>query len=174
MTKIFRFLLWSLLFSITAANADTISKFTLPSGVDVTIQEAAFQKTNFAVEGCSNETEKCRINGRIPFGVASGLPKTYLKQITISFQGRSYDLDISDMYDAWGMRPLQYPGKVRYFGGSCSDVRNCELRGLFSDASGSFVAEWRIVDGLATRTILTDSSDVVALFMKNIDPPKYD
>jgi hypothetical protein len=78
------------------------------------------------------------------------------------------------MYDAWGARPLEHPGAVRYFGGKCIDSANCQFRGLFSDAAGSFVAEWRVVNGISVRTVLTSSDDVVSLFMKKIDPPEYD
>jgi hypothetical protein len=78
------------------------------------------------------------------------------------------------MYNAWGSRPLEFIGSVRYFGGKCVDAKNCSFRGLFSDAGGSFVAEWRVINGVSTRTVLTDSSDVVSLFMKNIDPPEYE
>jgi len=153
--------------------ADQSSTFVLPSGVEVTVVEAAFHADNFAVEGCSERSSTCRINGRIPYGVAFGLPKTYVKSIEVSFQGASYALDVADMYNAWGNRPLEYPGAVRYFGGKCFDEKNCQFRGLFSDAAGSFVAEWLIVDGYSTRSILTSNSDVVNLFTKNIDPPEF-
>jgi len=33
------------------------------------------------------------------------------------------------------------------------------------------VAQWEIVDGVSVRTVLTDSDDIVDLFMHNIDPP---
>jgi hypothetical protein len=36
------------------------------------------------------------------------------------------------------------------------------------------VAEWRVVNGTAVRTVLTDSHDVVTLFMKNIDTPDFE
>ncbi len=104
----------------------------------------------------------------------SGLPKSYVKRLKVAFGGASYDLDSSDMYDAWGDRPLQVAGKVRYLGGRCFDARNCQVRGLFSDGASSFVAEWRVVDGRTTRTVLTDSIDVVDLFIKSIDPPEVD
>ena len=165
--------LLSFLFSASVA-ADKASTFTLPSDVDVTIIESVFQVSKFDVEGCSTRSPICRINGRIPYGAAFGLPKTYVKSIMISFQGASYALDVKDMYNAWGNRPLEHNGAVRYFGGKCFDKKNCQFRGLFSDAAGSFVAEWLIVDELAIRTILTSSNDVVSLFMKNIDPPEID
>ena len=91
---------------------------------------------------------------------------TYLKNITASYQGHSYTLDVADMYNAWGNRSLEHPGVIRYFGGRCYDKSNCQFRGIFSDAAGSFVAEWLIVDGLAIRTVLTSSNDVVNLFKK--------
>jgi len=91
-----------------------------------------------------------------------------------TFAGRSYSLDVSQMYNAWGSRPLEYKGSVRYFGGSCENALNCTLRGLFSDAAGAYVAEWQIVNGVSERTILTWSADVVTEFMKHIDPPEYD
>ncbi len=137
------------------AVADTVAAFTLPSGVAVRVVEAPFR--------VSRKSE-CRINGRrVPFGAGSPLPKTYVKSITVSFQGRSYALDASCMYDAWGGRPLEVPGVVRYFGGKCFDAQNCQFRGLFSDASKSFVAEWHIVNGIPIRSVLTGSNDIVHL-----------
>jgi hypothetical protein len=147
--------------------------FTLPTGVKVSILEAPFKPTEWRVDGCSPEAKACRINGRLPFGAAFGMPRTYVKRITVEYQGRAHALDATDMYNAWGSRPLEVKGAVRYFGGKCFDAHNCQFRGLFSDAAGSFVAEWRIVNDQATRTVLTDSNDVVHLFIANIDPPEY-
>jgi hypothetical protein len=159
---------------VTPAKADTTSTFILPSGVEVKIVEATLKKSLFKIEGCSDKDSVCRINGHVPFGISFGLPKTYVRKISISFKERSYLLDVSNMYNAWGSRPLEYPGKIRYFGGKCSDINNCQIRGLFSDGAGSFVAEWRIVNGRQVRTVLTDSNDIVNLFMEHIDPPEFD
>ncbi len=154
--------------------ADTTANFTLPSGVVVQIVEAAFDRTKFRVDGCSGRETFCQIEGRTPFGSDLDLPKTYVKNILVSFAGAKHLLDASDMYNAWGSRPLEYKGSIRYFGGKCSNSNNCQLRGVFSDASGSFVAEWQIVNGISTRTVLTSSNDVVHLFMEHIDPPEYE
>jgi hypothetical protein len=156
------------------ALADTEAAFILPSGVKVKIIEAPFNKELFKVLGCTDSGPPCFINGHVPFGVAFGLPETYVKSILVSYQGQSYSLEVSDMYDAWGGRPLEHKGVVRYFGGKCFSTKDCQFRGLFSDAAGSFVAEWRIVNGMPIRTVLTDSNDIVNLFMKNIDPPEFD
>jgi hypothetical protein len=156
------------------AGAGPQVKFTLPSGVVVAITEAPFARPKFRVSGCTDEGAACFINGHVPFGRASRLPRTYVERIAVSFGGSTYILDSSDMYDAWGERPLEHAGKVRYFGGRCTDSKNCQVRGLFSDGAASFVAEWRVVNGRATRTVLTDSTDVVDLFMRHIDPPVFE
>jgi hypothetical protein len=148
--------------------------FTLPSGVHVQITEEKFQRNQFKIVGCKNVDKSCLINGHIPFGIMDSLPSTYLKAITVSYLGHSYSLDVANMYDAWDVRPLEFKGSVRYFGGSCSDNQNCRFRGLFSDGAATFVAEWCVVNGSSTRTVLTDSSDVVDLFMRHIDPPDLD
>ena len=174
MTPMYVAILLGCLFS-TSALADTTSTFTLPSDVDATIVESVFDKKMFNVEMCPSSGFICRINGRFPYGVDFNVPKTYVKSITISFQGAAYALDVTDMYNAWGDHPLEYyPGAGRYFGGKCFDKKNCQFRGLFSDAAGAFVAEWRIVDAVAIRTVLTLSDDVAHLFGENIDPPEYD
>jgi hypothetical protein len=139
--------------------------------VAVTITEASFENGSFKVSGCTDTSPGCMINGHVPMGLAFGMPKTYVKQISISYLAQTYLLDASDMYDAWGKRPLERKGFVRYFGGKCFDRKNCRFRGIFSDGEGSFVAEWIIVDGVTVRTVLSGSDDIVSLFIKHIDPP---
>lgn len=154
--------------------AESVSSFTLPSSVNVTIIEAVFDKKNADIEYCSSGGSICRINGGIPFGVDANIPENYVKKITVVFQDRSYVLDATGMYNAWGGRPLEYPGIIRYFGGRCFDELNCHFRGVFSDAAGSFAAEWIVVEGFSFRTVLTGSRDVVSAFLKNIDLPEYE
>jgi hypothetical protein len=159
-----------------AALADSTATFTLPSGVIVRIVEAPFTASRFKVRRCADQDQDatCRINGGVPFGAAGGLPKTYVRSITIMWMGQSYRLNVSDMYDAWGSRPLEVKGVIRYFGGQCFDSQNCQFRGIFSDAAGAFVAEWVIRGGLVLRTILSGSVDVIDLFIKHIDPPTFE
>ena len=104
-------------------------------------------------------------------GIVSTVPKTYVWNISVTYRGKSYQLKADDMYDAWGERPLEHKGVVRHFGGACVDLENCQFRGLFSDGAASFVAEWKIVNGVESRTILTDSRDVMEVFRQSIDPP---
>jgi hypothetical protein len=154
------------LFCFEVTFAETAAVFTLASGVTVRIVEEPVT---------ASRQSQCRIGGRIvPRAEGAPLPKTYVKSITVSFQGRSYELDASCMYNAWGKRPLEVPGVIRYFGGKCFDARNCQFRGLFADASEAFVAEWRVVNGTPIRTVLSGSIDIVNLFSQHIDPPEFD
>lgn len=162
------------LFSAVPALAGSEATFTLPSGVTVKIVEAAFEKKLFKVAGCTESSKICLINGHVPMGAAFAVPRTYVKSISVAYQGQTYFLDVADMYNAWGQRPLEEKGVVRYFGGKCFDKNNCQFRGLFSDAAGTFVAAWQIHGGSAFRTVLSDSGDIIHLFMQDIDPPEFD
>ena len=127
------------------------------------------------IKGCGETDPECLINDTIPSGSDFGLPKSYVKSITASFGGRTYELDASNMYNAWGGRPLE-AGGTRFFGGKCETSEKtdiCHLRGIFSDGAGSFVAEWVVVNGKSTRTVLTSSNDVLGLFLDHIDPPEF-
>lgn len=146
--------------------------FLLPGGVRIEIVEVPFKSASFTVLGCTAQSTACLINGHIPFGTDLELPKTYVSKITASYQGQTYLLDSSNMYNAWGGRDFETKSGVRYFGGKCFDAKNCQFRGVFSDAAGTFVAEWKVIDGISLRTVLTNSSDVVGLFLKHIVPPE--
>jgi len=152
----------------------TSSSFTLPSNVAIRIEESRFDASSHTINGCGEAAavgKSCLIGRQLVFGSANQIPKTYVTSIVASFGGREYKLDVSEMYDAWGNRPLEVQGSGRYFGGSCEDAMNCTLRGLFSTGAATYAAEWQIVDGVSTRTVLTDSSDVVTAFQQHIDPP---
>jgi hypothetical protein len=165
--------LFAILATMAAAPAANVVRFTLPSGVKVEIVEAPFASSGIKAVGCENAVQVCRLGGK-PYGMATGLPKTYVRSIGITYVNATYRLDSADMYDAWGSRPLQKKGGIRYFGGSCSDAKNCVFRGLFGDGASSYVAEWVIFDGVSSRTVLSGDSDLLGLFEKYIDPPVYE
>jgi hypothetical protein len=112
-------------------------------------------------------------NGNAIFG-ATKEPKTYVSKIIFIVNNISYNLENKYMYDSWGNRPLEIPKVIKYFDAHCYDNKNCTIRGIFSDAAGSFVAEWKIINGKPIRTIITDSSDILGLFAKNISPPVFE
>ena len=164
-------LLWlllsgSLAFSTGSFAADQTYNFVLPSKVKITIVEAPYEKRPASACPGSNSEPKA----------GDYRPKTYVKSISALFQGQTIRFDVTCMTDAWNGRPLQHEGVVRYFGGWCDlyDKKPyCAFRGVFSDGGESFVAEWYANGNVAKRTVFSRSSDVINLFMKNVDPPKY-
>ena len=112
-------------------------------------------------------------NGEFVFGTTKS-PKTFVSEIVFKVRGRAYHLDSRYMYNAWGDRSVTIPDVIKYFYAYCHNEENCIVRGLFSDAGGSFVAEWKIIDGKAIRTVMTNSSDIVSAFSTNISPPMFD
>jgi hypothetical protein len=156
----------TLIFSAGCFASDQEYTFVLPSKVKVTIVEAPFEK---------RPASFCPGYRHIP-QIGDYRPKTYVKSITALFRGHKIRFDVTCMYDAWNGRTLEHKGVIRYFGGWCQLHGNkpyCAFRGIFSDASERFVAEWHANGLKAKRTVFTSSSDIFELFNKNIDPPDY-
>lgn len=90
------------------------------------------------------------------FGTDSIIPHTVLKKLTVKQGAKRTSLDVSFMYDPWFERLDKSRFKVRVYDGG-----SLVLTGLFSDAAGSYVAEWLIVDAIGVRTLLSNESSVV-------------
>lgn len=162
----------SVAFVCVDVHADTTASFVLPSGVSVSITEAPFDAKKVRISFCEEYKEVCFIDGKPPFGSFYDPPETYVKQIKVSFKKQSYILDSTQMFNAWGDRPLD-AGSIRYFGGSCNGKKHCKFRGVFSDAAGAFAAEWLVIDGKPMRTVLTSSKDLISFIANRIDPVPY-
>ena len=118
------------------------------------------------------------VNGTAPFGEDSSnpraVPSSYLAKLTLRVKGKTYNLETTNMYNAWGDRPLEDHGQ-KYMAAHCYDPNTCTLRGIFSGQGGLYVAEWIIGNGKPFRSILSDSTDVVDFFMKGgINPPVFE
>ena len=154
--------------------ANEAKVFDLGNGIKVSILEEKFDPKSHKIENCENSNIPCRIDSHIPYGTAFNMPRTELKELKLTTESGTYKLDTTGMYNAWGERPLEYKGSIKYLGAYCFNPQNCTLRGIFSDAAGSYVAEWLILNGISTRTVLSSSDDIMHLFMTNIEPPRYD
>lgn len=153
-----------------AAGEDAAASYEFGT-VRVTIAEKSFDPRRANVETCQGGAGICRINGVIPFGVAAGVPKTMLAKVTVQTAGKTYELETGGMYNAWGGKTDEAGQRLS---AKCFDPNNCIVRGVFSVTAGAYVAEWAIVDGRASRTMLTGSRDVVELFKKHIEPPLFE
>lgn len=160
-----------LLMSVACANEKA---FDLGGGLKLHLEEREFVSSEWEIELCPGSESVCLINGKVPFGVEGSTPKSYLYKLEITNGNQTYQLDISNMFNAWGKRPLEYSGTVKYFFGTCQNPKWCTFRGLFSDGAGSFVAEWKVRMGLTERTVITNSNDIVHLFITHIEPPTYE
>lgn len=153
--------------SSIASAADQTYNFELPSKIKITIVEAPYAER--PASACPGAGAAQRAD--------SYRPKTYVKSTRAFFQGQTIRFDVTCMTDAWNGRPLRHEGVVRYFGGWCKlyDKKPyCGFRGIFADGCESFAAEWYANGNVAKRTVLSGSSDIIDLFMKNIDPPEYE
>jgi hypothetical protein len=109
-------------FSSTTLASDE-KRYELDGGIVVTIEEAQFTPEQHDIKNCASSKIPCTIDGVFPFGTAFNIPRTYLKRLTFSIKNKTYELDTSGMYNAWGNRPLEHKGSIRYLGAHCySDV----------------------------------------------------
>jgi hypothetical protein len=158
----------------TAADDELTASYEFGKNTKVTLLEKVFDPRQARVETCRGGAGVCRINDAIPFGVSSGMPKTFLAKVTLEVDRKTYTLDSGGMYNAWGKKPGDGQGTAQRLSAQCFDAYNCIVRGLFSETAGAYIAEWAIVDGHASRTMLTGSRDVVELFKKHIEPPLFE
>lgn len=151
--------------SLPASSAELST--LLGSGIQVIAVEKPFTSADHAITGCKS-FQPCLVDGQKVFG-AIGLPRTILEKVSLRYGDASYELDVRGMFD-----PMLGTDLKGRWDGYCYDSRNCTLRAVFSDAGGAYCAEWQIVNGVATRTILTDSMDVVKFIRANLVAPRYE
>jgi hypothetical protein len=171
-TKTLLFLFATLLVGSQGWSAtDTI---IVHDSIKVIINEAAFDSSSAHMQFCKSGTQRvvCRINGGSVYGADLDLPKTYVKSIVLKVGKKSYNLDCSYMYNAWGKRSNDK--KMKYLGAHFYDSDNGAVRAIFSDAGCSFVAQWQVSGGIPFRDVLTSDIDIVGLFVKQIDPPAFE
>jgi hypothetical protein len=117
------------------------------------------------------------VNGTTPFGEGGNpyaIPFSYLAKLSLHVKGKIYLLETTNMYNAWGDRPLEYNGR-KYMAAHCYDPDTCLLRGIFSETSGAYIAEWEIRNGKPIRRILSDAPDLVQFFMRGgVNPPVFE
>lgn len=97
-------------------------------------------------------------HGRIGpiFGTDGAVPHTKLEKLILLEGTRKTPLDVSCMYDPWFEQIDVHQFRIRSIG-----PRSRILTGSFSDAAGSYAAEWLIVDWIGVRTLLSNEPSVV-------------
>ena len=144
---------------------------TISLNPDTELHFVDYHYSESEMEKCKQDFSSCFRNGLPAFGTTS-FPKTHLTELRLRYENIEYKLETLNMYNSGRNKKLTESG-LQYFHASCFNIKNCLVRGLFSDAAGSYVAEWTIVDGIALRSILTFQRDVIRQFMKDIRPPAY-
>lgn len=121
------------------------------------LTSAPFNPARHSIARCTSGSfaAVCEIDGKPFFGSDDEMPETQLMSATLRLDSAAISLDVSSMFDPWfGDRPSDDSFSIEHrdFG--------WELTGCFSDAAGSYVARWMIVNAHAIRTVLTDDEDI--------------
>jgi hypothetical protein len=165
-----RFPLLMLFILVGAASADAHTLTMRVNRVDVVAVEEPFRPAAHRIEGCNRPYQGCKIDGTLLIGLPA-VPTKELTRLAVTCDGKTYELDTSGMFGP--LLPATGEKWQGHFSGFCYDRDNCGFRGVFSDAGGSYAAEWLIRNGVARRTVLSDSGDVVQFFLQYPNPPKY-
>ncbi|MBA3607018.1 MAG: hypothetical protein H0W43_00660 [Chthoniobacterales bacterium] len=124
-------------------------RFSFEQGIVLDYEIAPFNKNIFR--------QKVGRIGPV-YGVdGGGAPSTELRKLVVTRENKKTPLEVSCMYEPAPGGMLKSQFRVRLL-----NARSMSLTGTFSDAAGSYVAQWLIVDGIGVRTILSDNPDTVS------------
>jgi len=122
-----------------------------------------FRPDKFKIDTCKINNFKgiCRINNELVFGTDWEMPKYYLKKAHVIINKTKIILDVSSMFNPFFEEPQD-----KFFVLKKSEGGYI-LNALLSDGAGGYVAQWKIVNNTAIRTIISDDENImVNLFYK--------
>jgi hypothetical protein len=150
----------------SVASAAEPLEFTFDGGVTVQIVEKPFSASKHDIGFCKSDMPcPCKVDGKWPFGTPPcELPNNKLEKLVVKIWGKAYRLNTTNMFNAFEGRGPELNG-VELFTVSCKGA-SCVVKGAFSDGAGGYVAEWKIQDGKAKRTLLSADEAVMFPFME--------
>lgn len=127
------------------------AKIPLDKGITLTLKAEPFDPKNHQIKTCKimDWSGICLIDGKPVFGTDWSMPTTKLICATLSINNHNIDLDVSCMYNPWFGQPRVDSFSITHVEGGLL------VRASFSDAAGSYDAEWFVVEHTAVRTLLS-------------------
>jgi len=133
-------------------SAATSHKIPLKHNITLEMAVAPFDAAKHRVTECEIMGSKliCLIDDKPVFGTDWGLPKSKLIKAAVKIGPSVVDLDVSCMFNPWFSKPdpRDFTADSVYGG--------YRIRGNFSDAAGSYKAEWLIIQNSSVRTQLAN------------------
>lgn len=142
-----------LLFWLTSCgvNAEEMSSQLSVDGVGkLSIHTEKFDPGAHDIKKCGDYV--CIIDKEIVFGADGNIPKYHIQKITFSTEKFTTILDVSGMYEP-GITDENIDSNlsiVHYWGDFY------KVQGMFSDGSGTYVAQWIVTKNVSTRTHISD------------------
>ena len=120
-----------------------------------------FDSTKHNIQHCNilDWSGVCLIDGAPFLGTDWEMPKSVLKRAYIEINGKEIELETFGMYNPWFVYT-----KKEFFSVEGWTESGWIVRGFFSDGAGSYVAEWKIINGASIRTILSNDEYLIAKF----------
>jgi hypothetical protein len=140
-------------FVFSNASQLTDSSHTISLKHDIILEMTAgpFDSAKHRITECELMGSKgvCLIDDKPVFGTDWTLPRSQLMKAAVKMGSRVVHLDVSCMFNPWAEKPdPQDFSAEKVYGGYF-------VHGNFSDAAGSYKAEWFIVESGSARTQLS-------------------
>jgi hypothetical protein len=131
--------------------------YTIPllRDLSLVLVVAPFDATKHEITKCKGPdwTSVCLIDGKPVFGTDWDMPRNQLIKASAKLATGTVDLDVSCMYNPWFSKP-----DPRDFSAEKVDGGYL-IRGFFSDAAGSYNAEWLVIKSSSVRTRLQTAAE---------------
>ena len=156
MNYIFLFLLFSNLSAIAQENLGIIS---FENDIKLHWTIIAFNEKEHQIKICKNDLGAqhiCAIDNAIWYGSDIGLdiPKNQLTNLVLEIGKNKIKLDVSSMFNPNLNSELsKHQFKIEKEG------NQHVLYGFFSDGAGTYTAQWRIVDTISMREVISNSDE---------------
>jgi hypothetical protein len=131
--------------------------YTIPLGeVSLVLAVVPFDAKKHEITECKGPdwSAVCLIDGKPVFGTDWEIPKSQLVRASLKAPDNIIELDVSCMYNPWFTKkpdPRDFSAE-KVEGGY-------RIRGFFSDAAGSYNAEWLVIKDSSVRTRLETAAD---------------
>lgn len=133
-------------------------KIKLADNVILTLTKDSFDPKGKKIE--ISDKVVISIDNKLVFGTDGEMPRTYLKNATLTIGTKKYDLQVDGMYNPW---------HEDYFNNKVFKLRTegdkYKIVGGFSDGAGYYGVEWVIQGQGCIRTILTNDEKILFEYM---------
>ena len=149
-----------LLFTIVSWSQENSAKIMLDENSSLEIYRKVFNPKQHKIE--YNNNLVISIDNSPLFGTDGEIPKFKLSKAILRIEGKTYNLQIDNMYNPWFGEAVN----EKFFKIIHSGENYHILKAQFSDGAGSYAAEWLIEWNSSIRGIITKDEIIIESYFE--------